>query len=418
MYSKENFKKTVNHQQPDRLVVDFGGTAVTGIHVLAVENLRNYYGLEKRPVRVIEPYQMLGEIDEDLKQIIGVDVEGVFGKENMFGFNNDGPFKEFKTCWNQTVLVPENFNTRIDAKGDLLMYPAGDMEVPPSAIMPQNGYFFDAIIRQKPIVEEQLQVEDNLEEFGLVSEADLVYWKNASVELRQQGRAVIASLGGTGLGDIALVPGMNLKNPKGIRDITEWYMSTVMRSDYVKTIFDKQIDIAIENYKRYYEVIGDAIDAVFICGTDFGTQDSTFCAPEQYDDLWLPYYKRINDWIHQNTNWKTFKHSCGAVESFMPRFIKAGFDIINPVQISAKGMEPKHLKNEYGKYITFWGGGVDTQKTLSYKSPKDVKEEVLHLCDIFAKDGGFVFNTVHNIQANVPVENIVAMIDGIHEFNG
>ena len=134
--------------------------------------------------------------------------------------------------------------------------------------------------------------------------------------------------------------------------------------------------------------------------------------------MWLPYYRRINDWVHTNTNWKTFKHSCGAVETFMYRFIDAGFDIINPVQISARGMDPRHLKNTFGKDLVFWGGGIDTQKTLPYASPEKVREEVLHLCDVFARDGGFVFNTIHNIQANVPVENIVAMVNAIQEFNG
>jgi uroporphyrinogen-III decarboxylase len=283
--------------------------------------------------------------------------------------------------------------------------------------MPSSGYFFDAIERQETIDDENLNVQDNLEEFAPVTEETLQYWKAETDKAIATGKGVVAGLGGTALGDIALVPGMQLKNPKGIRSIAEWYMSTVMRSDYVSEIFDRQSELAVENLKRIYQTIGENIDVVFICGTDFGTQDSTFCAPEQFDDLWLPYYRRINDWIHYNTRWKTFKHSCGAVEGFMGRFIDAGFDIINPVQVSAKGMDPKHLKETYGKHLTFWGGGINTQKTLPYGTPKQVREEVLRHCDIFAKDGGFVFNTVHNIQANVPVENIVAMIDALHEFN-
>jgi len=229
---------------------------------------------------------------------------------------------------------------------------------------------------------------------------------------------VIAGLGGTALGDIAHVPGIKLKNPKGIRDITEWYLSIIMRPDYIRTIFDRQTEIALENFNRFHKVIGDNIDAVYICGTDFGTQDSTFCSPEQFDDLWLPYYKRINNWVHENTNWKTFKHTDGAIESLMSRFIDAGFDIINPVQISARGMDPVNLKKKYGRDIVFWGGGIDTQKTLPYASPEKVREEVLSLCDIFTKDGGFVFSSIHNIQANVPVKNMVSMINAIKEFNG
>jgi uroporphyrinogen-III decarboxylase len=229
---------------------------------------------------------------------------------------------------------------------------------------------------------------------------------------------VIAAFGGTALGDIALVPAMNLRHPKGIRDVAEWYMSTVMRPDYIKSIYEKQVEIAIENLTRIYNVVGNKVNAVFTCGTDFGTQDSTFCAPEQFDEMWLPYYKKVNDWIHENTQWKTFKHSCGAVETFMNSFIRAGFDIINPVQINAGGMDPVKLKQKYGRDLVFWGGGIDTQKMLSFGTPAEVREQVLRNCEIFNKDGGFVFNTVHNIQANVPVKNLVAMLEAIQEFNG
>jgi len=418
MNSKQQFDLTVKHEQPDQIVVDFGSTPVTGMHVLSIENLRNYYGLEYKPVRVIDPYQMLGEVDRELAEIIGIDVVGVKGMKNSFGFYNHEPFKEYTTNWGQKVLVPEGFRTLKDEKGDVLIYPQGDTSARPSGRMPKNGYFFDAIIRQEPIEEEKLDPLDNLEEYGLVSDNDLEYWEETTQKVRATGRAVIAGLGGTALGDIAHIPGIKLINPKGIRDITEWYMSIIMRPDYIRTIFDRQTEIALENFNRLHKVIGDNIDAVYICGTDFGTQDSTFCSPEQFDDLWLPYYKRINNWVHENTNWKTFKHTDGAIESLMSRFIDAGFDIINPVQISAKGMDPMYLKKKYGRDIVFWGGGIDTQKTLPYASVEKVREEVLGLCDIFAKDGGFVFSSIHNIQANVPVKNIAAMINAIKEFNG
>lgn len=284
--------------------------------------------------------------------------------------------------------------------------------------MPQGGYFFDAIERQQPIVEEELKADDNLEEFGPVSDEDLRFWEVEAKRARATGKGVVASLGGTALGDIALVPGLDLANPKGIRSVAEWYMSTLARSELVKEIFNRQSELAVENLRKLHAVIGDNIDVIFICGTDFGTQNSTFCAPEQFDDIWLPYYQRINSWIHENTNWKTFKHSCGAVENFMPHFIEAGFDIINPVQVNAAGMDPKQLKEKYGKDLTFWGGGVDTQNTLPYGKPEEVREEVLRHCEIFAKDGGYVFNTVHNIQADVPIDNLVAMIESLKEFNG
>ena len=419
MNSRENLKKTLNHEQPDRVVLDFGGTAVTGIHCLAVKNLRDYYGLKKIPVKVVEPFQMLGEVGDDLRDAMGIDVIGAYGKNNIFGFaNSECEWKPFTSNWGQELLVPVDFKYAEAEDGSLLIYPAGDNSVPPSARMPNTGYFFDAIIRQEPFDDEQLNPENNLEEFEPIDHVSLDYWERTVNHLAGSGKGIIASLGGTALGDIALVPGMQLKKPKGIRDVAEWYMSTVMRPDYIHSIFEKQTDLAIENFASIFERIGNRIDAVFICGTDFGTQDSTFCSPDQFVELYLPYYKRINDWMHQNTEWKSFKHSCGAVETFMPLFIEAGFDIINPVQINAKGMDPRHLKNTYGKDLVFWGGGVDTQKMLSFGTPAEVKKQVLDNCEIFAKDGGFVFNTVHNIQANVPVENLAAMMDAIKEFNG
>ena len=418
MNSREQFLKTVSHRQPDRVVIDLGSTAVTGIHIQTNSKLRRHFGLQRKPIRVIEPFQMLGEVDWELIDSIGIDVIGAWGKNNMFGFHNHSPYKEWKTPWGQRVMVPLNFNVTTDTNGDILMYPEGDTSVPPSARMPKTGYFFDAIIRQEPIVEEELNVEDNLEEFGLISNKDLEHWKIEIDKAYFSGKAVIAAFGGTALGDIALVPGLNLKKPKGIRDVAEWYMSTVSRPDYIKSIYDRQTEIAIENLSRLYSVVGNKVNAVFMCGTDFGTQSSTFCSPEQFDEMWLPYYKRMNDWIHENTQWKTFKHSCGAVETFMDSFIRAGFDIINPVQINATGMDPKKLKEKYGRDLVFWGGGVDTQQMLPFGKPEEVREQVLRTCDIFNKNGGFVFNTVHNTQANVPVENIVAMLEAIKEFNG
>jgi hypothetical protein len=413
--SRQNFLKTINHQQPDKVVVDFGSTAVTGIHVVIVEKLREYYGLEKKPVKVIEPYQMLGEIDNELIKAMNIDVIGLFSAKNMFGVPNEN-WKVHKTLWGQEVLFPGTFNYTYNSNGDILMYPEGDTSLKPSGMMSKSGYFFDALDRQQPIDESKLKVEDNLEEFGSISDIELTYWKNQISSLEDNSKAVVASLGGTALGDIALVPAVGLKNPKGIRGVEEWYISTLIREDFIKEIYDRQTDIAVENLKLLHNVIGNKIDVVFTCGTDFGTQNSTFCSPETYDRVWLPYYKKVNDWIHQNTNWKTFKHSCGAVEPLLSHFIESGFDIINPVQINASGMDSHKLKKEYGDKLVFWGGGVDTQSVFAFGTPAQVKEQVKSQCEIFNNNGGFVFNTVHNIQANVPFENVVAMLDALKEL--
>ncbi len=414
--SRERLIDTLNHRQPDRIPIDFGGTAVTGMHASCVAALRDYYGLEKRPVRVHEPFQMLGIPDDDLRQAMCLDVTGVFARNTMFGF----PAEEWKnwTFNGLNVLVPRDFNVSTDENGDTLIYPEGDMTVPPSGRMPRGGYFFDCIIRQVPLDEERLNPEDNLEDFKPISQQEIDHLVQATRAAAATGLGVIAGFGGTAFGDIALVPGPFLKHPKGIRDVAEWYVSTRSRQDYIHRVFDHQCEIGIQNLERIYAAVGDSIQAVFVCGTDFGTQTSAFCSVGTFRDLYFPYYKRVNEWIHAHTPWKTFKHSCGAVAKFLPSFIEAGFDILNPVQCSATGMDPEQLKQNFGDRIVFWGGGVDTQKLLPFGSPEQVREQVLRRCEVFAPGGGFVFNTIHNVQAGTTIENIVAMLDAVHEFNG
>jgi hypothetical protein len=358
--SRQRVKDVLAHKQTDKLAIDFGASPVTGIHVRVIEKLRRYYGMPEIPVRLTEPYQMLGEVDPELSGILEVDILGISPRENMFGFENTG-WKEFRTSWGQDILVPGMFVTSEDENGDLLIYPKGDISAPPSGRMPVSGFFFDSIIRQEPIDEANLNVEDNLEEFGEFDEVDIEYWTRQAELAAKTDKAVLANFGGTSLGDIALVPGPFLTHPKGIRDVSEWYMSTVLRQDFLHRIFNEQTGIAVKNLETVHGIFSDSIDVVFICGTDFGTQDSQFCSAEDFNELYAPYYKRINDWIHDHTTWKTFKHTCGSINPLLPALIEAGFDIINPVQINARDMDPVMLKREYGDKVTFWGGGIDTQ---------------------------------------------------------
>jgi len=417
MTGKERVLAALNHKEPDAVPVDFGGTAVTGMHVDIVIALRDRYGLEKRPVKVHEPYQMLGFIDEDLKRALGIDIEGVYGAETIFGFRNEN-WKPWRMDNGTEVLVSEHFRTTRDANGDTLIYPKGDLSAPPSGRLPKDGFFFDTIVRQEPIDDARLDPGANIEEFGPISDADLSYFDRATREADATGRGVIATFGGTAFGDIALVPAPFLKHPKGIRDIEEWYVSTLTRQPYIHAVFEKQAEVALSNLEKIKARVGDRVQSVFICGTDFGTQSSTFCSVDTFRSLYMPYYKQVNAWVHENTPWKTFKHSCGAVETLIPAFIESGFDILNPVQVSAAGMDAGKLKSKYGKDIVFWGGGVDTQRTLMFGTPGDVRAEVLERCGTFGKDGGFIFNAVHNIQANVPARNVVAMFEAVKEFNG
>ncbi len=415
MTSKQRVQSALNHRAPDHIPVDFGATSVTGIHCKVVEALRQHYGLDPHPVRIIEPFQMLGEIEEDLQEIMGIDCVPVFGRKDMFEID-ETKLHEQTTPWGQKVMIASGIDLTPDKEGDVYIYAEGDRSYPPSAIMPSGCYFVNATERQESVNDDEITPEDNLEEFGPLSEEDLQYYKKTIDRAAATGKAVVAGFGGTALGDIAFVPGMGLKNPKGIRNVAEWYMSTVMRPNYIHTLFEKQTDIAIANYQRLWDIAGNKVDVVFTCGTDFGTQDSQFCSPETFRELWLPHYKRMNDWIHQHTTWKVFKHCCGAILPLLPDMIEAGFDIINPVQINAKDMDPGVLKREFGNQVTFWGGGIDTQRILPNATPEEVREHVLQECEILGKDRGFVFNAVHNIQANAPVQNVVAMIETLREL--
>lgn len=417
MDMREKIKKYLNREKIDLIPVDFGSTPVTGIAVNIVSKLRDYYGLpNETPVKVIEPYQMLGEIADDLKEIIGINFTNLQGKRNMFGFENNN-WKEFKLFDDIPVLVPEKFNIKFEKNGSLYQYPQGDTAILPSAVMPKNGYYFDAIVRQPPIDEKNLNVEDNLEEFNIISEDELKYFKKeADCLYKNTDYAIVANFGGTAFGDIALVTAPFLKNPKGIRDIEEWYISTAIRKDYIYEVFSRQCEIALENLKRIYHEIQNKISIIFISGTDFGTQRGLFISKDSYRQLYMPFYKKINDWIHKNTKWKTFIHSCGAIEPLIDEIVSSGFDILNPVQCSASGMDPITIKQKYGDKIIFWGGGVDTQKTLPFGIEREVKNEVKERLKIFSKDGGFIFNTIHNIQPTTPIRNIIGMIEELNKY--
>ena len=418
MNSKKRVLKSLNHEQPDRIPVDFGSTAVTGMHVKIVDALRKHYNLEDRLVKVHEPYQMLGLIEEDLQDKIGIDVVGAGGLETIFGFKNEN-WKEWEMHDGMKVLVSGHFKTTKDEDGGSLIYPQGDTTAPPCAKMPKTGYFFDTIIRQdKPVDDENLNLEDNLEEFSVFTNENIETLQTEIKRAYDTGKAVVHGPGGTALDHIALVPAPFLKYPKGIRDIEEWYISTLTRQDYIHQLFERQVEIALQNLEKLNKAAGKYFDVIYMCGTDFGTQDSQFCDEDTFRSLYFPYYKKMNDWIHENTHWKTFKHSCGSVRGLIPHFIECGFDILNPVQIGAAHMDARGLKNDFGKDITFWGGGVDTQRELMFGNPDEVRRQVLEICEIFGKDGGFIFNAIHNVQANAPVENVVAMIEAFQEFNG
>ncbi len=411
MTGRQRVLAALNHQPTDRVPVDLGGTFCSGAHVSIIAGLRQALGLDRpgEPVKVFDPYQMLGVVEADLSEALKLDVVNLPGPKNFFGFENKN-WKRWTTFDGTNVLVPGKFNTEPEPNGDILQYPEGDKSVPASARMPSGGFYFDSIIRQQPIDEARLNPADNLQEFGPISDNDLKFYQQQADELyANTDLAIVGGFPGTAFGDIALVPAPFLKHTKGIRDIEEWYISTVARKEYIKEVFAGQAEIAVKNLQLAYQAIGDKIQCVWMDGADLSAQNTLFCSPDGYRELYLPYAKKLNDWIHTHTKWKTIKHCCGGCEPLIEGFIEAGYDILNPVQCSAKGMDPQHLVDKYGEAIVFWGGGVDTQQILPFGTPEQVQQQVTERVRILGRKNGFVFNAIHNIQCGSPIENVLAM---------
>lgn len=419
MTSRERVAAALEHREPDRVPLDIGATTVTGISAWALYRLRVALGLsaEGEPVRVTEPYQLLGEVTDDLREALGIDTQGMGGSKTLFGWENRD-WRPWTLPDGTPVLVPAAFNTQPEPDGSVLQYPEGDRACEPCARMPAGGYYFDTLCRQPPLDEETLDPADNLQEFEPLSDAELAHYASTAERLhRETDHAIVCGMPGLGFGDIALVPAMWIKHTRGIRDVEEWYASLALRKDYVKSVFEGQLEVGLANLARIAEATGDRIQVAMVTGADFGAQRGLFASVASYRELFKPYHVAVNEWIHAHTPWKTFIHSCGAVEELIEDFIEAGFDILNPVQCSAAGMDPGHLKDTYGDHITFWGGGVDTQRTLPFGTPEEVRREVLSRLEVFAPGGGFVFNAIHNIQQGTPPENLVAMFRAIEEFS-
>ncbi len=414
MTSRERVRAALRHQQPDRVPLDLGSTPVTGIHVSTYTRLREALGFPRTRAQVGEPFQMLADVEAEVAERLGVDTVPVQLPTTLFGFANLN-WKPFTLFDGTEVLVSEHFNVTHDDSGDLLMHPQGDLRAAPCARMPRDGNFFDAIVRQEPGAEDHLDPREFAEQqISRYTDEQLECLQKQADDLyRSTDKSLVGCWWQGGIGDIALVPGLSVAHPKGIRDPQRWYEMLVEKPSYAQEIFERQIEVASENLKLYRQAVGDKIDTIVISGTDFGTQRGPFCSPALYRELWKPLHKQLNDWVHAHTPWKTFYHTCGSIIALMDDFIEAGVDILNPVQCSAAGMDAQGLKDKYGQKVVFWGGGVDTQRTLPFGTAAAVRAEVSDRVRIFNQGGGFVFNTIHNIQAGTPTENVVALFETV-----
>jgi len=391
MNSRERVLQAINHQEPDRVPIDLGGTRQSGIAASTYHQLKQHLGIDT-PTRVYDLYQMLAEVERPVQERFGADVIGLNRPEIAFGIGNEA-WKPWRLFDGTAVEVPGGFHPVTEPNGDLVLYSDGK----PIARMPKGGFYFDRVDKYPGAAHVDVET---FEPPRLTDEECDHYRLQAEALYQNTDFAIVAPLG----------PPYELFYGLGIGDFETWMIALAAEPDYVSALYEKLVAAWLDNLQRFVQAVGNRVQILQV-NDDFGTQESPFLSVDMFRRQIMPYYKRGFDWIHQNTEMKILLHSDGAIYPLIPSLIEMGVDLLNPVQTSAVGMEAKRLKAEFGDRLTFWGGSLDCQKTLPFGTPEDVAHEVEEHIRTFAPGGGYVFASVHNIQANVPPENVIAMFD-------
>lgn len=405
MTSRERVLKAANHQEPDRVPIDLGGTYVTGIMAQALAKLRRHMGLEDSPIKVIDVWQMLGEVELDLVEHLEVDVLPVQPAALTLGLRRER-WKHWRLPGGLDALVPGDFDVDRADDGTWLLHAPGHPERRVVATMPSDGYYFDQVGFsdwdpgfQPPSRQELRTMAERWE----LRDEDVRYLADQARLLRQSSdKALVLSGAGTGVHYVGSFP--------------EFLCLLTSDREYVRDLFALANEVALRNLAVLWEAIGTNVDFVFITGLDLGSQTGELISPDTFADLYIPPLRDQFSWVHEHTPWKTWEHMCGSIPRLIPHLVEAGLDVLNPVQTSAAGMDPRWLKDTFGHRLTFWGGGVETQSTLEFGTPEQVRQEVAERLAIFGRDGGFVFCPIHNIQYGVPAENILAAYEAVVEY--
>lgn len=393
MTSRERILATLDRQPVDRVPIDLGGTRQTGISVFAYARLKRQLGFEASPPpRVFDVYQMLAEIEPEIGARFGADCVGLNRRTVAFGIPNEA-WKRWTLHDGTEVQVPGAFNPQPDAGGDWVLTGQGGL----LARMPREGWYFDRLEKYPGALQVDL---DEWDPPRLTGE-EVQHLAEAARELyRTTDKAVIAPLG----------PPYELFHGLGTGGFEDWMITFASEPAYVRRLYDKLVVAWLENLEAFHGAVGDHVQILQI-NDDFGTQRAPFLSVRAFRDLVMPAYRRGLDWVHARTNWKVFLHSDGALGPLLPSIIEMGVDILNPVQTTAHGMDPRWLKREFGGRLVFWGGSGDSQGTLTHGTPAEVAADARAHLEALQPGGGHVFASVHNIQANVPPANIVALFE-------
>ncbi|HYO87333.1 MAG TPA: uroporphyrinogen decarboxylase family protein [Candidatus Limnocylindrales bacterium] len=381
MNSRERALLSLAHKEPDRVPFDLGGTVLTSISIHSYKKLVEYLGLPEREIRVMDIFQQIAEIDDDVRAKLECDIRNVAPRSSA----------TFRIDINQTEMPGYDFF--FDEWGIGWRMPK------------EGGFFYD-------------MYHHPLSEATSIDDLKKHNWPNPTdpgrfTGLRERARHVAEDLG-----ELVVAGGM----AAGMFEITSWlrgygniYPDLVNNLPLVEYLMDKIVDIKLAYWEIALPELAGYVDVVQEAD-DLAGQFGLLISPETYRKLIKPRHKRIVDFVKARTDARVFYHCCGAIREIIPDLIECGFDIINPVQVSATGMESKALKRDFGSEIVFWGGTVDTQGVFTDGTPAQVRDEVRRRVDDFAPSGGFIAAAVHNIQANVPPENIVAMVDAVRKY--
>ncbi|HWH70747.1 MAG TPA: uroporphyrinogen decarboxylase family protein [Candidatus Sulfotelmatobacter sp.] len=379
--SRRRVEAALNHQEPDRVPYDLGGTILTGIHQQAYRRLRKYLGLPEVEIQIEDPVQQLALVHEDVKQRLQVDV---------YGINPSKARGVSRPPWSE-----EGYDKLQDEWGIEWWKPQ------------QGGFYFD--MRRHPLAEvdtiqglAQYQFPDPLDPGRF---EDMAQRADELMNQRQVG--YVLGRNAPGIFEIAL----------WMRGFENFYCDMVANQAFAEALLDTIMEVKMRYWERALQLVGSNVMMVSEAD-DLASQNRCLVSPELYRKLIKPRHTQLFSFIKRQARVpvKIFYHSCGAVSPILPDLIESGIDVLNPVQVSAAGMDTKELKKRFGKDITFYGGGVDTQHILPQGTPQQVRDEVKRRVEDLAPGGGFIFNTVHNIQSDVPPENIVAMWEAVREF--
>ena len=411
MTSRERILAAIEHRQPDRVPVDLGATPSSGISAIAYGNLKKHLGLNHGHTRIYDVVQQLAQPEDDVLdrfRVDAIDIGRAFNTE-------DSAWQPTTLADGQAALYPAWFHPERQPDGSFIARMKDGLDI---AHMPADGTFFDQsyfpYLDGYPADFRGLSTE-----MGRILWAALVHspWDHAGDPgFWETLRAKALELRRTSDRALMIVVGCNLFEwGTFLRRMDNFLMDLVAEPEKVELLLDALMERHLATLEQACRAVGDVADIIRF-GDDLGTNGGPFMSPKTYRQLFKPRHTLLCDYVHKHSRMKTFLHSCGSIRALMPDLIEAGYDVINPMQTTCRGMEAEGLKADFGKEICFWGGGCDTKSVLPHGTPAEVKEHVKRRLEILMPGGGFVFNTVHNILAEVPPQNIVAMFEAIEEF--